>query len=171
MVIRNCTFFLIFLFSGIIIGDIKGQESLIDSVIYYGRTTSVMRDSVNWNELEVTMRIINEQEGLGKATSHMLRELGDFHGRIWIDDVPYFGVSKGWAPSNMKIDSLNLAMYQQTSAKVHASLLNGNFGYLRVPGVIYREYNLAEATSIYSKIDSLGKIADIQGWVVDLRLN
>jgi carboxyl-terminal processing protease len=171
MVIRNCTFFLIFLFSGIIIGDIKGQESLIDSVIYYGRTTSVMRDSVNWNELEVAMRIINEEEGLGKATSHMLRELGDFHGRIWIDDVPYFGVSKGWAPSNMKIDSLNLAMYQQTSAKVHASLLNGNFGYLRVPGVIYREDNLAEATSIYSKIDSLGKIADIQGWVVDLRLN
>lgn len=171
MVFRNCTFFVVFLISGIFVSDLKGQESLIDSVIYYGRTTSVMRDSVNWNELEAAMRIINEQEGLGKATSHMLRELGDFHGRIWIDDVPYFGVSKGWAPSNMIIDSLNLAMYQQTSAKVQAALLGGNYGYLRIPGMIYSNDNFEEANSIYTQLDSLGKHADIQGWIVDLRLN
>ncbi|MBI1268417.1 MAG: hypothetical protein GC193_13400 [Cryomorphaceae bacterium] len=171
MIIRNCTFFMIFLFAGIFIGESKGQESLIDSVIYYGRTTAVMRDSVNWDELEATMRIINNESGLVNATTHMLKELDDFHGRIWVDDVPYFGASKGWAPTNMEIDSLNLALYRQSSAKVHASLLNDNFGYLRVPGMIYSNDNSAEAISIYAQIDSLGTLADIHGWVLDLRLN
>lgn len=171
IVFRFCTFFLVFLVPGFTINNLKCQDSLLDSVIYYGRTTSVMRDSVNWEELEEAMRIIYNEDGLAMATTHMLKALDDFHGRIWVDNVPYFGTSKGWAPSNMDIDSLNLAMYQQSSAKVEASILDGKYGYLRVPGMIYSDDNSGEAIAIYSQLERISKQADIQGWVLDLRLN
>lgn len=147
------------------------NQAVLDSIISYSKTNSVLRDSVDWQVLEQKMKDIHEADGLVESTKYMLKELNDFHGRIWVDDIPYNGVYKPWVPGHIKLDSADFRAYQYTSIPAKAELLNDKIAYLRVPGIVMSEKDAERAAQLSSMIDSLSMDHDLEGWVIDLRLN
>jgi C-terminal processing protease CtpA/Prc len=102
---------------------------------------------------------------------HVLHELGDFHGRIWHDGIPYNGIRRPYVPTSMQPDSLTLVNYWQTSIPVKGDVLDGSIGYVLVPGMIWGATDSLNAHILYNTLEEIERQHHPNGWVVDLRLN
>jgi len=156
--------------------DVKSQDAVIDqaaldSIISYTKEVSVLKDSVDWKEIEAKMNSIHKKNGIAEATQYMLKELKDFHGRIWLDKIPYFGLNKEWKPSIISLDSADMYHYRYCDMPFHAELLSEDVGYLSVPGIVMSDQDANNAASISNLIDSLSGGSNLSAWIIDLRLN
>ncbi|MCB9232903.1 MAG: S41 family peptidase [Bacteroidia bacterium] len=145
--------------------------AVLDSIIAYSETHSVHRNEVNWTTLGQSMREIHAEQGLVEAVKLMLKELNDFHGRIWVDNVPYVGVVRPWKETSLQMDSLLLAQYRSSSVPFRAEVVGGNYGYLRIPGMLFGPEDSARAHQIFQAICKIHLRGRIRGWILDLRLD
>ena len=147
------------------------NEAALDSIIAYTKENSAETKSVDWNGLAQKMKVLHQDSGLIVATKLMLKELNDFHGRIWVDHIPHNGINKPWIPSAMQLDDSLVAKYRQTAIPFQAKILEGKVGYLRIPGLIAGPNDSANAYQILEGIKRLSQTEKAKYWIVDLRLN
>ena len=65
----------------------------LDSIFHLAKETSVVRNEVNWTTIKkehdrLSMNAKHEKDII-PAAKFLLKSLGDFHGRIWVDQIPY----------------------------------------------------------------------------------
>ncbi|MFK7970515.1 MAG: hypothetical protein AB8F95_09115, partial [Bacteroidia bacterium] len=79
------------------------HTALLDTIITLGKSQSTMRDSIDWPSMETAMQELYMRQpndtGVIAATKHMLKALGDYHGRIWHKQIPHNGMYKKWIRS------------------------------------------------------------------------
>jgi len=142
-----------------------------DSIFNYARSHSVLRDSVDWAALRPALDSVCASQGLIPAAQQLLRALRDFHGRIWVDNVPHYGPAKPWTPTYMQLDTGLLQKLFRNELSVHAQRLPGRIGYIRVPGITFGERDSVNAVIIRQAMECVQKGSPLRGWIVDLRLN
>ena len=147
------------------------DQALLDTIMQIGESSSAMRDSVNWDEIKLKMASLHEDSGLIQATKYMLRELKDFHGRIWANRIPYNGLIKHGSKSTMVWGDDLKSEYRMTSGPIEGEVIRGDIGYLRLPGIAMSPKDSERALKIYETIEKLTQEADLKGWILDLRLN
>ncbi|MEZ4774163.1 MAG: S41 family peptidase [Bacteroidia bacterium] len=143
----------------------------LDSILTLAMTSSVNRDSVNWEKLKPQIYALHKEEGIIAAGKLILKELKDFHGRIWVNNVPYNGLSKPWKTSTMVFDSLILDQYRRTAIPVLGQVIKEEFGYIRIPGLIMGPADSLYAWQIRQTILDIQQKNKPKGWIIDLRLN
>lgn len=171
---KTTSLFLFLLFSSLIhlhAQPLLHNEGVLDSIIQYSQENSVMKDSVDWEEVTPKMKALHADSGLITATKYMLHELGDYHGRIWVDRIPYNGIIKRRKASSMVWEEEMKALYRTTEIPIHGELLDGEIGYVRVPGIGMGPLDSANAHEIYNTLTRISETANLKGWIVDLRLN
>ncbi|MBE2207270.1 MAG: hypothetical protein IAE84_06775 [Saprospiraceae bacterium] len=142
-----------------------------DSIFNYAQGHSVLRDSVNWAALRPTLDSVCASEGLIPATKRLLHELRDFHGKIWVDNMPHHGPAKPWSPTSMRLDTTLMGKLFRNEFPVFAQRLPGRIGYIRVPGITFGERDSINARIIRQAMEGVQKGVKLRGWIVDLRLN
>lgn len=142
-----------------------------DSIFNYARSHSVLRDSVNWAALRPALDSLCATGGLIPATQRLLHELRDFHGKIWVDNVPHYGPLKPWTPTFMQLDTGLLQKLFRNELSVYAQRLPGRIGYIRVPGITFGDRDSVNARIIREAMEKVQKGGPLRGWIVDLRLN
>ena len=168
-----CSLLLFFVFAFF---NTKGQplvkdQKVLKEILDYSQSNSVRKDSVNWDSIKVTAAKLHNQGGLIPASQYILKSLNDYHGRIWHNNIPYNGIHKKFVRSNMKVDSLSWVNYQQTTLPIKSTILQNQYGYLRVPGMIYQQQDSLNAHTLNNKINQLENEYAVQGWIIDLRMN
>lgn len=143
----------------------------MDSIIRYASAQSVMRDSVDWSRISLALDSIFAKDGLIPATQHLLRELRDFHGKVWVDNTPYYGLTKPWTPTSMKIDTVLLQRFFRNQIPIHSARLKKRIGYIQVPGLAFGPQDSMHARIIRESMKSVVRKGKVRGWIVDLRLN
>lgn len=151
------------------------HDALLDTIIVLGKSQSIMSDSVDWAMIEKEMHkrfeVQPNDTGLIEATKFMLKELGDFHGRIWVKGVPHNGVIKDWIRSSIDLDSTHMAQYRYTTEPVFSTLIDEQIGYILIPGIRMSLEDSAKAWDIRKAILDIDKNHKPKAWIVDLRLN
>lgn len=144
---------------------------LLDTIVQLAQENSVMRDSVDWDEITATMVAMHDTGGLVPATKFMLKELNDFHGRIWVDGVPHNGVIHSWLPSTMVWDSVFREQHYRFELPIYSTTIRKRYGYIRIPGLKFGESDSLHAHQIREQIWQLAKRKKLKGMIVDLRMN
>ncbi|MDX2247702.1 MAG: S41 family peptidase [Bacteroidia bacterium] len=163
--------FFLFIHHFIFSQPIVRNDVALDSIITLAKTTSVRRDSVNWQRLEPQLDSLHREAGIAEAGKRLLRELEDFHGRIWVNQVPYNGVIRPWKTSTMVFDSLILDQYQRTTVPILGQIIQTEYGYIRIPGLVMSSADSVHARQIRQTIQDIQQKHNPKGWIVDLRLN
>ncbi|MEZ4828874.1 MAG: S41 family peptidase [Bacteroidia bacterium] len=149
---------------------VRNQVAL-DSIITLAKNTAARRDSINWKRLEPKLDSVHQEAGIAEAGKLLLKELNDFHGRIWVNQVPYNGIIHPWKTSTMVFDSLILDQYRNNRIQVIGKLLFGKYGYIQVPGLLMSQADSLHARQIRQAIIDIAEKHHPEGWIVDLRLN
>ena len=142
-----------------------------DSIFNYAQGHSVLRDSVDWAALRPALDSVCASQGLIPAAQGLLRALRDFHGKIWVDNVPHYGQTKDWTPTSMQLDTSLLHKLFRNELPVYARRLPGRIGYIRVPGITFGDQDSVNARIIRQAMEVVQKGGQLRGWIVDLRLN
>lgn len=149
----------------------QNPQTLLDTLIDLGKTTAANRETVDWPQLETELRQEEQAGGIVDAAKHLLKALGDFHGKFWMDRVPYTGLQKEWKPTSLTLDSTLLAQYKGMEFPVKVVELPNRIGYIQVPGRIWGANDSLFAGEIYRGILDMESKHKMKGWIVDLRLN
>jgi carboxyl-terminal processing protease len=149
--------------------DVRDKK-ILEDIISYSQENSVHTADVNWEVLKVKLDSIHAAQGLIFAAQYLLKELGDFHGRIWYKMTPYYGLTKHGQRSKMSFDSLTFAQYQYSVAPIYAEKLKRKYGYVRIPGIVSGN-DSSKAHEINNLILDLSKRRKPKAWIIDLRLN
>lgn len=142
-------------------------KTIIDSVIYHAKITSLNTRSVNWDSLRSDMYMLAQQaktfQDLRPCFETLLVALKDRNGKF-IDAATnsaiasYPEISATGASDRTSINSINSEFEYQ--------IMEGDIGYLKITGVSPDLQKSASA--IRSAIDSLSKEKDLN-WIIDLR--
>lgn len=88
----------------------------LDSIFHLAKETSVVRNEVDWTAIkkEYDRLSVNAktEKDIIPAVKFLLKSLGDFHGRIWVDQIPHNGVVKEFVESDFKIAPDLMKKYQ-----------------------------------------------------------
>jgi hypothetical protein len=144
---------------------------LLDSVISIGSQRSAFRENVDWEELIPRMKNVYDTAGLIPAAQLMLQELKDFHGAVIYQGVTYQGCTKEWVGTKMETDIALFAEARSGTMPVHAEILPGQVGYLRLPGVQMGEKEFDYVKEVRKAIIDIRSRVKTKGWIIDLRLN
>jgi carboxyl-terminal processing protease len=147
----------------------------LDEILNTIRTRSVFRNDLNWIELEASVRAkaakANTKDGKAKAILDVLIRMDDVHSRLVVEGKSYSHYEVLEEPVRQRLLPL-LARRQQQIGKPIASILDGNIGYVLVPGMqVGTPEQIAEAAKeLHEKVSYVASQKP-KGWVVDLRLN
>lgn len=150
--------------------ELKNTE-LLQQIIRYAKAESVNTSKLNWEVMQVKLDSLHEAQGLIQASMYLLKELDDYHGRIWYKNIPYNGIHREWTPSTVAMSDSLLEAYRKNVIPISAEVLNGNCGYVRIPGIVSSDENAAQARLIRDLIHELNEQGPLKGWIIDLRLN
>ncbi len=147
----------------------------LDEVISHAETSSLYRNSVDWEKLRPTVydlgKDANSIPELVPAFNYLIEALEDDHGRILLNHKPIaYYYPKEIAPHRA---STNPEIYSKVQMrqvyKFHGALLKNNIGYLRIVGLQMGDKEKF-ATEIQSKVCALIE-AGAEKWILDLRYN
>lgn len=96
----------------------------------------------------------------------VFKGLDDYHGSL-----KYKGKTYGWTKESSYVNPY-LKAKLKTETKVSSQLINGNYGYIRIPG--NNDFGFKKVDSLANDIVSNINIIDnksIKGWIIDLRVN
>ena len=135
-------------------------EKLSEEIVNCIKKNSIFRDSLNFETIEkdFTQYIdtLNTYQKIGHYYTMQLRKVGDNHSFY----------------TNKKILE-NFSKKQKDSLGFSYQLLEGNIGYLNVPGFLSTDAKVVDsfANQIHNAIRELDNKVRITGWIVDLRNN
>ncbi|WP_343531353.1 S41 family peptidase [Pedobacter sp.] len=96
----------------------------------------------------------------------VFKSLNDYHGGL-----KYKGKTYGWSKKSSYVNPY-LKAKLRTETKVNSQLIDGRYGYIRIPG--NNDFGFKKVDSIANDIVSNINLIDsknIKGWIVDLRVN
>ncbi len=147
----------------------------LDSIFHLAKETSVVRNEVNWTAIkkEYDRLSINAktEKDIIPAVKFLLKSLGDFHGRIWVDQVPHNGVVKDFVESNFELPPDLLREYQYGKIPFSGKMVQKKYGYLMIPGIMMSDQDESNAQKIKALVCNLQKEHHPEAWILDLRLN
>ncbi|WP_306640618.1 S41 family peptidase [Sanyastnella coralliicola] len=147
------------------------DKALMQEIISYAKENSVNTKQVDWDELIPRAEALHADSGFIVASQLILRELGDYHGRIWYNQMPYNGLTKNISSSSMAVDEQSMELYRWSTAKVTSQLIGEDIGYIQVPGIGMSPNDGERAHEINDMVMELEQNNDIDGWILDLRMN
>ena len=135
-------------------------EKLSEEIVNCIKKNAIFRDSLNFEAIEkdFTQYIdtLNTYQKVGYYYTMQLRKVGDKHS---------FYTNKSVIE--------NFSKKQKDSLGFRYQLLEGNIGYLNIPGFLSTDQKVIDsfANQIHNAIRELDNKANITGWIVDLRNN
>ncbi len=147
------------------------DRTLMDTIVTLARTSAVNRAEIDWQALSSKLEDLYQTGGVVIATQYILQALHDDHGRIWVDQQPYYGLEKPWQPSTMVIDSTLLKQYRQSEMPVYGVRIEPSYGYIRIPSIIFGPDDHIHAHQILNTLTDIAADGAIKGWIIDLRWN
>ncbi len=163
---------LLVLFSAKLIAqDQLYDKALLDSVIHYGKTVSIFKDSIDWEVTEHQMHQVFEDEGLIEASKFMLKALKDYHGAIWLDNQRFNDYKKPYQPTTLELSDSLLNLYKNSSIPIYGEVIDSKYGYIHIPGIQSSNEDSIKARKIFNLIKNQQNEYAIKGWIIDLRLN
>lgn len=147
----------------------------LDSIFHLAKETSVVRNEVNWTEIkkEYDQLSVNAktEKDIIPAVKFLLKSLGDFHGRLWVDNIPHNGVIKDFVKSDFEIPKDLFKKYQYGKIPFSGKMIQKKYGYLLIPGLQMSDQDESNAQKIKSIVCDLQKKHQPEAWILDLRLN
>ncbi len=150
----------------------KITNPVLDSIIQVAKLHSVYTKKVNWKRLEKDMHAIKEDSihSIIAPVKHMLKELGDTHGYLMINNRRYAQIGvKHNIPSRKTNPKIAQELYQRMAKRaVNYSLLEKKIAYIEIPMVINNNHEIMN--KIRQAICELNQKNPL-GWIIDLRAN
>lgn len=136
----------------------------------------LLKKEVNWTIVEA-----ETQKALGKYTTfgQSLNEIGPLfdkikagHCGIYLNDVKYTSTAKISGKTNY---TAQWKKKYATNPEFEVSLLEQKYGYILMPKIIFFDVSAENigkvAQPLYDQIEDLKSKNEIEGWIIDLRLN
>lgn len=141
-------------------------KTIIDSVIYHARITSLNTRSVNWDSVRADMYMLAQQaktiHDLQPSFETLLVALKDRKGKF-IDPSTNTVIA---SYPEVQTQPADRSSYSAMNSEFEYQIMEGGIGYLKITGVSPDLQKSASA--IRSAIDSLSKEKDLN-WIIDLR--
>ncbi len=146
-----------------------------DSLYVFIRSNSILRNTVEWDQVDKTFREQIATAGSLKDTMNrfvaVLRSLNDVHSQIFLDNE-YYGHYAGFEDSVLVwLKPLNDRSIAGTN-KIHTEIIGDEIGYIRVPSI--QAFDQVQINGFAQSLaDSIVKLSgrSKRGFIIDLRLN
>lgn len=147
----------------------------LDSIFQLAQSTSVVRNEVDWTAIkkEYDLLSVNAKtdQDIIPAVKYLLKSLGDFHGRVWVNQIPHNGVYKKMVESDFEMSPELLKKYQYAKIPFSGKIIDNQYGYLLIPGIQMSDQDADNAKKIKTIVCDLQKEHQPEAWIIDLRLN
>lgn len=149
-------------------------QAKLERMLAHAESASVYRARVNWPTLRAEVRRLADTAtttaGLAPALRHLLRALGDEHGRVFHGGRPIAWFYGAPQPHLAGMDTATYRRIQWASDfPFRAELLPGGTGYVRIVGLPMGD-NTAMSASIEKAVCAVQRRGATR-WIVDLRYN
>ncbi|SKA39635.1 Peptidase family S41 [Chitinophaga eiseniae] len=146
-----------------------------DSVkLFLDRSIALIKsNSINAGNIALIKNVLYEKsqnltsiDEVAPLFEDVFKGLDDYHGSL-----KYKGKTYGWTKKSSYVNPY-LKAKLKTATNVSSRLINGNYGYIRIPG--NNDFGFKKVDSIANDIVSNINAIDgenIKGWIIDLRVN
>lgn len=155
--------------------NIEVQKTLT-KMITHAEESSLYRNRVDWDIVKPSIYKLSKNaqtiEELSPALKHLLKSLGDEHGRVFLNNQIIANYYSGEIKEHQK--SIDPEIYNKIqmgqSYSFHSELLANSIGYLRIVGMSAMGNVEKMAADIQSQVCKLSSDG-AKNWIIDLRYN
>lgn len=150
-------------------------KKTLDDIIIHAKEASLYRNKVNWDILKPNIyrmaKDAQTTEDLKPALQHLLKSLGDEHGRILHNNetIAYYYSKEPKAHLEHFDSDINYKIQMGQTYSFHSEMLDSEIGYIRIVGLPIGD-NEKMASEIQTQVCKLIN-EGAEDWVIDLRYN